>query len=158
MHRNDRRHLHVGIPAADDEAMCWLYDQVVSHGYSLFCPPDGALSQDVITMWVDKLCGSREGRHNAERTMIFPTCVLARERRISGATAIRRRIDRHLHSRKDGCVAELAEDIVALVKGQEGAGRAPHPMSANGACVRGARGRIDDGGGITWREWKGHVT
>ena len=36
VHRNDWRHLHSGIPAADDEVMCWLYDQVVSHGYSLF--------------------------------------------------------------------------------------------------------------------------
>ena len=42
VHRDDGRHLHGGIPAADDEAMCWLYDQVVAHGYSLFCPPNGA--------------------------------------------------------------------------------------------------------------------
>ena len=40
---NDGRHLHDGIPAADDEAMCWLYHQVVAHGYSLFRLPDGAL-------------------------------------------------------------------------------------------------------------------
>ena len=42
VHRNNGRHLHDGIPAADNEAMCWLYDQVVAHGYSLFCPPNGA--------------------------------------------------------------------------------------------------------------------
>ena len=49
VHRNDGRHLHGGIPAADNEAMCWLYDKVVSHGYSLFRLPDRALGQDVIT-------------------------------------------------------------------------------------------------------------
>ena len=80
--------------------------------------------------WMAKLRGCQEGRHNAKRAMIFPTCVLARERRISGATAIRRRIDRHLHSRKDGCVAELAEDIVASAKSREGS---PAPNITPGA-------------------------
>ena len=43
VHRKDGRHLHGGIPAADNEAMCWMYDEVVGHGYSLFRPPDDAL-------------------------------------------------------------------------------------------------------------------
>ena len=65
VHRNNGRHLHGGIPAVDDKAMCRLYDQVVSHRHSLFQPPDGASRQDVILMWADELCGCREGRHNA---------------------------------------------------------------------------------------------
>ena len=56
--------------------------------------------------------------------MIFLACVLARERGISGAAAIRRWIERRLQSWKDGLVADLAEDVVVSAKGQEGGGRA----------------------------------
>ena len=55
VHGNDGRHLHGGIPAADDKAMCRLYDQVVSHRHSLFQPPDGASRQDVILTWANEL-------------------------------------------------------------------------------------------------------
>ena len=48
VHHNDGRNLHDGIPATDDKAICWLYDQVVSHRYRLFRLPDDALGQDVI--------------------------------------------------------------------------------------------------------------
>ena len=121
----DRRHLHGGIPAADDEAMRWLYDQVVSHGHSLFRPPDGAVGQDVILTWMDKLCDCHEEHHNAERAMTFPVCVLARDHGISGATAIRRRNERRLRAWKDRLVAELTKDIMASAKGWKNDGRAP---------------------------------
>ena len=63
--------------------------------------------------WIAELRDCREGRHNAQRAMIFPACVLTREYGISGAAEIRRRVERRLQSWKDGCVAELAKDIVA---------------------------------------------
>ena len=77
VHRNDGQHLHDGIQAADDKAICWLYDQVVAYGYSLFRPPDGALGQDVVLTWVNELRGCRG---------------------ISGAAAVRRQIERRLQS------------------------------------------------------------
>ena len=134
VHRNDGRHLHGGIPAADDEAMRWLYDQVVSHGHRLFRPPDGAVGQDVILTWVDKLCGCCEEHHNAERAMTFPVCVLARDHGISGATAIRRRNERRLRAWKDRLVAELTKDIVASDKGWKGDGRAPRNKESAICC------------------------
>ena len=123
----------------------------------MFRPPDGALGQNVILTWVGELRGCREGRHNAERAMLFPACVLARERGISGAAAIRRRIERRLQSWKDGFVAELAGDIVASAKGREGGGRAPrneesvarsyHSMVINGKVREAVRNATSRGGG-----------
>ena len=52
VHRNDGGHLHGGVE--DNEAMCMLYDRVVSYAHPLNSRPKGKIGEEFIRLLADE--------------------------------------------------------------------------------------------------------
>jgi len=114
VHRNDGRQLHGGIE--DDEAMCMLYDKVVSYAHPLYSPPKGKVGEEFIRLLAEELQKVRRRESNSERFLILAPVILRRETGIIGAKNIRTRIERRMKLWREGKIAELVVDTVATAR------------------------------------------
>ena len=119
VHQNDGRHLHDGV--ANDAETCWMYDQVVSHPHSLYSPPlKGPIGRRFIYGLRDEWKKCRERKTNSETPLIYTACILRKDRGVTGARAIKRRIERRLDQWERGEIASLVQDVVTTARQGQG--------------------------------------
>ena len=107
LHHNTGEHLHGGV--ANDEAMQFLYNLVVSYPHPLYSPPRGIAGNTFIEKQAKEFELVRTRETNSECALIFAACILRKERGISRASSIKRRILRMIELWDAGKIPELVE-------------------------------------------------
>ena len=81
---------------ANDEAMQFLYNLVVSYSHPLYSPPRGIAGNTFIENQAKEFALVRNRETNSERALIYAACILRKERGISRSSSIKRRILRRM--------------------------------------------------------------
>jgi hypothetical protein len=128
IHRNDGRHIHGGIPVAEDKRWQRWWFRVVSCDLKLWTPPKGSADgKRFVNLLASEFQSVRLRRSNSEKAMIFAPCILHRKSGVVAASAIKKTIIHRLDLWEAGRYAELVEEVVS--SGRCGiAGRKPESL------------------------------
>ena len=138
VHMNDGTHLAGGV--VDDAAWQRRWRRAASLPQRPYGLPKGKVGKRFLTVLVAEFAGVRERRWNSERPMLLGMLVLARQREVSRASDIRKRILQRMDLWRAGAYDLLLDDVELEARRQR-----PGPAKSDDTEARAFKAAVEAG-------------